>query len=101
MKIAKETAKKILIILLIVFGGLTLVGGSVFTIAMAAAGWDFTVMNNVEYVYHEYTECLDELGEIPDELKEEAPVEAEDADEVEKVETEEDSAIGSGTISEA
>ena len=56
MKIAKETAKKILIILLIVFGGLTLVGGSVFTIAMAAAGWDFTVMNNVEYVYHEYTE---------------------------------------------
>ena len=52
-------------------------------------------------VYHEYTECLDELGEIPEELKEEAPVEAEDADEVEKVETEEDSAIGSGTISEA
>ena len=39
MKIAKETAKKILIILLIVFGGLTLVGGSVFTIAMATAGW--------------------------------------------------------------
>ncbi len=56
MKIAKETAKKILMILLIVFGGLTLVGGSVFTIAMAAAGWDFTVMNNVDYVYHEYTE---------------------------------------------
>ena len=56
MKIAKATAKKILIILLIVFGGLTLVGGGVFTIAMAAAGWDFTVMNNVDYVYHEYTE---------------------------------------------
>ena len=56
MKIAKQTAKKVLIILLIVFGGLTLLGGSIFTIAMAAAGWDFTVMNTVKYEQYEFTE---------------------------------------------
>ena len=56
MKIAKQTAKKILIILLIVFGGLTLVGGSVFSIAMSVAGWDFSVMNTVVYERNEYIE---------------------------------------------
>ena len=56
MKIAKQTAKKILIILLIVFGSLALLGGTVFTIGMAAAGWDFSVMNTVDYVHKEYTE---------------------------------------------
>ncbi|MBQ7912127.1 MAG: DUF4097 family beta strand repeat protein [Clostridia bacterium] len=56
MKITKAIANKILMILLIVFGGLTLVGGGVFTIVMAAADWDFTVMNTVDYVYQEYTE---------------------------------------------
>ena len=56
MKIAKQTAKKILIILLIVFGGLTLVGGSVFSIAMSVAGWDFSVMNTVDYKRATYTE---------------------------------------------
>ena len=56
MKIAKQTAKKILIILLIVFGGFTLVGGSVFSIAMSVAGWDFSVMNTVEYKRETYKE---------------------------------------------
>ena len=57
MKIAKQTAKKILTILLILFGGLTLLGGSIFTIAMAAAGWDFSVMNTVDYKRETYTEA--------------------------------------------
>ena len=56
MKIAKQTAKKILIILLIVFGGFTLVGGSVFSIAMSVAGWDFSVMNTVDYKRETYKE---------------------------------------------
>ena len=56
MKIAKETAKKILIILLIVFGGLTLLGGIVFTIGFAAAGWSFSAFNTVTYQRHSYTE---------------------------------------------
>ena len=56
MKIAKQTAKKILIILLIVFGGFTLVGGSVFSIAMSVAGWDFSVLNTVVYERNEYIE---------------------------------------------
>ena len=56
MKIAKQTAKKILIILLIVFGGLILLGGGIFTIGMSVAGWDFSVMNTVNYQYTTYTE---------------------------------------------
>ena len=56
MKIAKQIAKKILVILLIVFGGLTLLGGSVFTIAMSVAGWDFSVMNTVDFKRQTYVE---------------------------------------------
>lgn len=56
MKIAAKTAKKILVILLIVFGTLSVLGGVVFSIGMAAAGWDFSAMNTVDYVYKEYTE---------------------------------------------
>ena len=59
MKIAKQTAKKILIILLIAFGGLTLIGGSIFTIGMSVAGWDFSVMNTVNYEYKTYTGTQD------------------------------------------
>ena len=62
MRIAKQTAKKILIILLIVFGGFTLVGGSVFSIAMSVAGWDFSVMNTVDYKRETYKE-LQEVEE--------------------------------------
>jgi DUF4097 and DUF4098 domain-containing protein YvlB len=54
MKKAKQTAKKILIILLLVFGGFTLLGGSIFSIAMSVAGWDFSVLNTVMYERNEY-----------------------------------------------
>ena len=50
----KSTARKIVSILLIVCGALTLLGGTVFTIGMAAAGWDFTILNTVEYKYKTY-----------------------------------------------
>ena len=62
MKIAKETAKKILIILLIVFGGLTLLGGIVFTIGFAAAGWSFSAFNTVNYEEAIYTETQEITG---------------------------------------
>lgn len=57
MKIAKETAKKVFVILLIVFGGLTLLGGLIFTIGMTAAGWDFSVMNSVDYHHETFIEA--------------------------------------------
>ncbi len=56
MKKMTALTKKILTILLISGGGLTLVGGGVFSIGMATAGWDFSAMNTVDYVYQEYVE---------------------------------------------
>lgn len=56
MRIAKETAKKVFIILLIVFGGLTLLGGIIFTIGMTAAGWNFSAMDSVNYHHETFVE---------------------------------------------
>lgn len=49
MKITKAIAKKILAILLVGGGAVTVVGGAVFGIGVAAAGGDFTALNTVEY----------------------------------------------------
>lgn len=49
MKISKAIAKKILTILLIGGGAVTVAGGAVFGIGVAAAEGDFTALNTVEY----------------------------------------------------